>query len=92
MNTCARCEFFRCFHGEQQGHCYGTPPAAFSGGFQQTNPVTVKLSRPACSLFNALPEASPTLEHGKASPETPGDAMKQKRLEQVKQNLRSGKK
>ena len=79
MNTCARCQFYRSHYGEQKGFCYGLPPAAFPGGYQQVNPVEVKQSRPACSLFAALPEGTETLVQGKVCLETPGDAIKQKR-------------
>ena len=82
MNTCGQCSFFRVFHGERQGYCYGNPPAVFANGFQQPNPPKVKTDHPECSLFRGLPPGTETLVREKVQPETPGDAIKQKRQEQ----------
>lgn len=89
MNTCARCEYFRCFYGQQKGHCFGTPPVTFASGFTAT-PPEVKQDRPACALFKPLPDDQPTQVKTKADLETPGDAMKQKRDEQLKAALKPG--
>lgn len=76
MITCSTCQHFVKHYGEQQGFCYGTPPAMYHNGYQQVNPPTVKLNRPACHFFNALPEGVVTQVKTKADPETPGDAAK----------------
>lgn len=78
LTTCATCQHFRQFYGEKSGWCWGAPPPGpNAAGFEPANPPKVKLHRPACMGYLALPDGAETLQHAKASPETPNDAIKQ---------------
>lgn len=79
--TCAGCQCFRQFYGERQGECWGALPTMTMSGSQVDRPTIVKLNRPACSQFRPLADGVETFVKGKASPETPGDAIKQARKE-----------
>lgn len=76
--TCSRCEHFRQFPGYKEGWCYGVMPMMFAGGFEPPNPPKVKGHRPACVGFKDLGEGVETLVYSKVTPETVGDAIKQK--------------
>jgi hypothetical protein len=76
--TCGRCKHFRQFPGEMQGLCYGQPPVCFQSGDESRVPK-VKVARPCCAFFSAIPEGEKPSVKGKVSCETPGDALKQRR-------------
>jgi hypothetical protein len=59
MNTCGRCQFCVTPYGEKKGYCYGVPPSVYASGAEQVNPPMVKHTRPACSLFQPLPDDAP---------------------------------
>lgn len=83
--TCSRCSHFRLFPGDKQGWCFGTMPVIFATGYESPNPPKVKANRPCCVGFDALPDSVATLEYGKVTPETPGDAVKQKQEQKAAQ-------
>jgi len=86
LPTCAGCEHYREFYGEhpKRGECYGNLPQIFESGSHTTREIAapkVRASRPACFAFKALPEGTDTIEKGKQTPETVGDAVKLKHAE-----------
>ena len=86
LPTCSTCEHYREFYGEhpKRGECYGNLPAIFESGSHTTREIAapkVRASRPACFAFKALPEGTDTIEKGKQTPETVGDAVKLKHAE-----------
>ena len=86
LPTCSACEHYREFYGEhpKRGECYGNLPAIFESGSHTTREIAapkVRASRPACFAFKALPEGTDSIEKGKVTPETLGDAVKLKHAE-----------
>ena len=58
MNTCSNCAHFLQFVGENNGHCYHSPPQAYKDGTTSQPPV-VKANRRACGQIKPLPPGEP---------------------------------